>query len=297
MPRTMMPARMVLSVKKKRPKLKIIFDADGLPIEERVDFTGLRKGSLRYRILKRIERDIIRSSDRVLTRSNQAIKILTRQYGDAVPFFKVLNGRDEGLFKPCPPTRADSIRRAMGIPTDAFVVIYAGSLGAPYCVDEMKRFHELIRRQRPDTWLVILSGSPAPWAGSMPQTVVRRVDPDEVPDHLSIGNVALAFRRQTFSMKGVSPIKLGEYFLCGIPVIASAGIGDTDEILTGQPFCYVLDSLDEESLGLAAGWALNARRSPAIREFGVIHFGLDAAVAAYRQALPGTTEQAKLIVR
>lgn len=290
MPRTMMPARMVLELRRRNPGIRIVFDADGLPIEERIDFAGLRKGSLRYRMLKRIERDIIRHADRVLTRSNQAIKILTGQYGETVPFFKVLNGRDEGLFKPCPQDKTDGIRRAMGIPTDAFVVIYAGSLGAPYCVDEMKRFHEIIRRQRPDTWLVILSGSPAPWAGSMPRTVVKRVAPNEVPDYLSIGNVALAFRRQTFSMKGVSPIKLGEYFLCGLPVIASGGIGDTDEIFAGQPFCYVLDSLDEGSLGQAAGWALNARRSPTIREFGVIHFGLDAAVTAYRQALQGIKE-------
>ena len=59
MPRTMMPSRIVLASLKSKPNLKVVFDADGLPIEERLDFAGLKKSSFRYHQLKKIEEQMV----------------------------------------------------------------------------------------------------------------------------------------------------------------------------------------------------------------------------------------------
>lgn len=39
-----------------KKNLKIIFDADGLPIQERVDYAGLKENSLQYQWLKKLKR-------------------------------------------------------------------------------------------------------------------------------------------------------------------------------------------------------------------------------------------------
>ena len=50
MPRSTFPAMIVNQIKIKN--FKIIFDADGLPIEERIDFAGLKKESFQYKLMK-----------------------------------------------------------------------------------------------------------------------------------------------------------------------------------------------------------------------------------------------------
>ncbi len=70
---------------------------------------------------------------------------------------------------------------------------------------------------------------------------MKSVKSDEVPFYLNAADVAFALRQPTFSMQGVAPIKLGEYLLCGLPVIASKGIGDTDDILKNFQECYLYD--------------------------------------------------------
>ena len=54
--------------------------------------------------------------------------------------------------------------------------------------------------------------------------------------------VITALRRSSFSMRAVAPIKLGEYLLCGLPALASPGVGDTDAIAADAGL--LLDRLD-----------------------------------------------------
>ena len=71
--------------------------------------------------------------------------------------------------------------------------------------------------------------------------ILKSVTSDEVPFYLNAADLAFALRQPSFSMQGVAPIKLGEYLLCGLPVIASKGIGDTENILHNFEECYLYD--------------------------------------------------------
>jgi glycosyltransferase involved in cell wall biosynthesis len=289
MPRTMMPAQIVLKVLKRMPDLNILFDADGLPIEERLDFTGLKKNGFRYRQLKRIESQIIARAVRVMTRSNEAIEILTQQYGHREKFYKVLNGRDVQLFRKSTALEIENLKATLGIPREAWVVVYSGSLGAPYSVNEMIQLQKLILERRPDAWWLVLTGNPDYFQSlPCPQMIVKRVSPQEVPAYLSLATLAMALRKPAFSMKGVSPIKLGEYLLMGIPAIASSGIGDTEKILRDKPFCYLLKDFSTAELQNAANWAVQHADhvdTHAERECGIENFGLEKALEGYREVL------------
>ena len=66
MPRSLMPALAVLRMRKSaQDDLNIVFDADGLPADERVDFGGLSPHSITYRFLRDIEGALLRRSDAV----------------------------------------------------------------------------------------------------------------------------------------------------------------------------------------------------------------------------------------
>ena len=73
MPRSTIPAIMINQISKSN--FKVLFDADGLPLEERVDFSGLSKKSWSYKFLKNQENKMLLVANGVITRSNQSIEI------------------------------------------------------------------------------------------------------------------------------------------------------------------------------------------------------------------------------
>jgi hypothetical protein len=90
-------------------------------------------------------------------------------------------------------------------------------------------------------------------------------------------------------MQAASPIKLGEYLLCGLPVLATADIGDTDAVTTDV--CYLLRSMDEADLKTAAEWFTNtvlpnrAAYRVNSRTLGLKWFSLESSIDAYAKAL------------
>ena len=42
--------------------------------------------------------------------------------------------------------------------------------------------------------------------------------------------ILLAFIQQGFSQQALSLVKFGKYFLCGVPVVTTAGVGNSDSI-------------------------------------------------------------------
>jgi glycosyltransferase involved in cell wall biosynthesis len=49
-------------------------------------------------------------------------------------------------------------------------------------------------------------------------------------------------------MRGVAPIKLGEYLLMNLPTIASKGIGDSEEVLQHFDNCFLFDHNANQTL-------------------------------------------------
>lgn len=251
MPRSTFPAMMINQIfgSKKVPfrgfRGKLIFDADGLPIEERIDFAGLKKDSVQYKLMKSAETKILKNADAVITRSQKAIDIHINNIGEKnrEKFSVVCNGRDKNLFKLNQDSRVLA-RKELEL-GDEFLFVYAGSLGPQYCLPEMLvifNHHKMANNSK----FLILTGNTEFAEQNIPEElrskiILKSVKSDEVPFYLNAADVAFALRQPTFSMQGVAPIKLGEYLLCGLPVIASKGIGDTDDILKNFQECYLYD--------------------------------------------------------
>lgn len=299
MARSTLPALSTLLYLRGR-KAPFVFDADGLPLDERVDFAGQRPSSLVYRFLRDIEAQAARRADAVLTRSRKAISILRARAGAGTAegkFHVVSNGRDKALFSPKEAADRVAVRERLGIAADAPLVVYAGSLGPQYSPEAMLSLFGLIRESRPDAHFLVLSGSPevmkdlvSTYDSSLASGMtVMRVDANEVPSWLAAADLGLAFREPAFSMQGVAPIKLGEYLLCGLPVVATRGVGDSHFI--DQNSGFLVNGCDSETLESVADWFTHKvlpsrdRYRTHCRSVGVEHFSLESSVEAYRKAL------------
>ncbi|WP_269686372.1 hypothetical protein [Flavobacterium lacustre] len=248
MPRSTMPAIMVNRIAKQN--FKVVFDADGLPIEERVDFSGLSRNSQQYLFFKKEENEMLKRANVVLTRSHEAVKIHSQTIGNADlgKFSVVLNGRNINFFKPNVSTR-EKIRKELYISSQTKVLVYCGSLGPQYGWNEMMAIFSNYQEKNPNSLFLILTGNMTFAQERIPNEmkqsiIVKNVPFAEVPSYLSVADVAFAIRKPKLSMLGVAPIKLGEYLLMGIPTIASVGIGDTEQILNNIPNCFLYQHLN-----------------------------------------------------
>lgn len=297
MPRSLMPALATLTMRGNH--LPVVFDSDGIAADERVDFSGLSPESRTYSMYRSIEARMVRRADHVLTRTEATIPILVARGGPGVGeerFTVVGNGRDPNVFAPCSQEVSNATRQSLGIPLDALLLVYAGSLGDQYCPNAMLDLLEKVRHRYGNVHLLVLSGTPEPLRAhlashpSLEQRVTfHTCSHAEVPAYLSCADVGLALRQQSFSMRGVSPIKIGEYLLCGLPVIATAGIGKA-HVLKGAAGMTV-DNQDDACLEAAADWVADLAAmdrcmvKDCSRQLGVEHFSLQSSVESYVRAL------------
>ncbi|KGO89381.1 glycosyltransferase [Flavobacterium suncheonense] len=289
MPRSTMPAVMVNRLRLKNTK--IIFDADGLPLEERVDFSGLSKASKQYQWLKKEETRLLIKADGVLTRSQKAIAIHLKTIGNQFhdKFTVVFNGRNPEFFQPY-ASQKTAVRKMLGIPEDDFVFVYCGSLGPQYGWEEMLTIFKSYHTIKSTARFLIVSGNPEFVKDKIPEElqnsiIVKSVPFAEVPKFLSAADVAFAIRKPTFSMQGVAPIKLGEYLLMGLPTIASAGIGDTETLLENVPGTFLFEHNDAQAIEKAVTFVANLKYDPLLlREAGEKYFSLKKSAESYRKA-------------
>jgi glycosyltransferase involved in cell wall biosynthesis len=290
--RSTIPALMVNIIIGELTDVKIIFDADGLPLEESLEYSSLQESDFEYKFLKGQEKRMIENSDAIITRSKKAIKILQDQHNNKTAlFYTVSNGRDTDKFKFNQEERT-KIRRELGITEGRFTIIYSGSLGRKYGLEEMIyiltrliedgfKFHFIVL-----TRFIEIAKELIP-EDLMADTTIKTVHFDDVPSYLSAADVALALIKPTFSMKAAVPVKLGEYLLTGLPTAASIGIGDTEEILKNIPFTFTLADHSNETLDKCAFWIQNLPKYDRnqIRQFGVRNFSLKKTGESYVKVL------------
>lgn len=275
----------------------VVMDADGLEIDERVEGGTLASTSATYRFMRDAESQMVRQARTIIVRTAVTADILVARAGPPVrreQFHVVTNGRDEDAFTPFDEATRQATRRELGVDADAPLVVYVGSVGARYRTPAVGEFALKLRARYPRTRLLVMTGNPeearAELVGRSPEldafTTITRVDPDDVPRHLAAADVGTAFIKSTFATQGVAPVKVGEYLLCGVPVVGAAAVGRNERAVAGGVFFDDVAGLDR-----AVEW-VSAEVLPRREEFraksraiGVEAFSLGNSVREYRDAL------------
>lgn len=258
MPRSLMPALAVLSMPKAdRDELNVIFDADGLAADERVDFAGVSSTSITYRLLRDIEMQMLCQADAVLTRTEAAKQVLLARAGSALEpksCYCISNGVDATSF-------VNVFNAFLKQPRSEFVLCYCGSIGPQYRLPEMLDIAVKIKKCVPNLKFKLFT--PAITEIEKQLTIknlvsetwieYRSLAATEVPYELVKCDLGFALREPKFSTQGVLPIKLGEYLLSGLPVIGTPNVGNTIE-LEGLG---VFHSIEENDFAKTLDWILN----------------------------------------
>lgn len=290
MPRSTFPGMMVSRLK--RNNLKIIFDADGLPLEERIDFGGFKRNNFMIKFLMKNELKIISQADVVLVRSRKAADYHLKKnpYLDPNIFYIIYNGRNPDLFR---FNKKDyiEIRHELSMGSGKLLV-YCGSLdGNKYLFNEMIQIFRAYRKQDENSKFLVLTASnqfKSRITSDLKDSVIfKSVSFKDVPKYLSAADVGIGIIRQLPSMKAVSAIKLGEYLLMGLPTIFSKNIGDSRKILQQTPNCFVYDESDTDIKNKTLDFILNNKKinHKEIRSVGLNYFSLNRSIESYLDAL------------
>jgi glycosyltransferase involved in cell wall biosynthesis len=183
---------------------------------------------------------------------NYADKLLAEGVA-AEKIFTVPCGVDTSNFSNAASEKTN-LRMQLGIPQNALTGIYAGRFDGLYLGEDAFLLYRGAFRSLPDFYLIILTpkeyhdwvnrqivdfGLPAD------KILIRSVPHDEVPKYMAISNFAFATYKPGKFKAYLSPVKVGEYWAAGLPVILTENVGDEHLIIKNNPAAGVLFSPEQ----------------------------------------------------
>lgn len=239
---------------KQRYNLRFIFDFRDFYADWGLQNTrGIKR--FFYLYIKTIERNMIRSADKIICLTERGSKVLNTMYLSGQ-----LQSTERFTVIPCcadfthfdltkvPKESVAQLRSRLGIPEDATVLVYLGSLGIDYLLKPMlDLFRNLLSLQPLSYFLFICNNgrelilNECVRQGLSTEKIrIENSSRDMIPRYLALATFSVIFIRADHTKVGCSPTKLAELFACNIPVIANSGLGDLDSIISASRNSSVL---------------------------------------------------------
>lgn len=138
--------------------------------------------------------------------------------------------------------KREKIRRDLKINENALVGVYVGKFGGIYYDSEAFKFFSQLFEKISNLHLIILSGDKKEIIEDKLKKAgcpinycwVGKTSHDTVADYLSASDFAFNFHLKTNHSFALSPIKNGEYWANGLPILISKGIGDDSDIIMNE---------------------------------------------------------------
>lgn len=210
-----------------------------------------RKGGLAFRTLFLFERLQTKRAREVIAATLGMRDYALRKYGSVPELFHVKPACvDLERFSPANIKRPELLKN-LGL-EGKIVAAYAGKFGGIYLEQEVfdlfrvakdhwgERFHVLLLTSQPIAELLPLMEK----AGLPPgMFTIQWADPAELPDLLGLADWALTPVKPVPTKRYCTPIKDGEYWALGLPVMITKGISDDAEIIESNGIGVVINAL------------------------------------------------------
>ncbi|ULA63029.1 MAG: hypothetical protein LZF86_100027 [Nitrospira sp.] len=220
-----------------------IFDIRGIVGLE----NQLEKGSsLQSKVISYLELHESRQADRLATVSNNLGAYLNQQTGrrDVVVIPSCV---DENRFHFDASAR-NEIRSTLGLNETSILLCYSGGTSAWQRLGDIVSLLKRICLADTRCKALFLTTGQGEVSRRLKdeqfpadQTIVLGAAHNEVHRYLSAADVGLIMRHDTMVNNVASPVKVGEYLVCGLPVILSRGIGDYSTMLPAAGVGMLLD--------------------------------------------------------
>jgi glycosyltransferase involved in cell wall biosynthesis len=242
-------------------KPKLLFDIRGFFPEEYTDAGIWPEDGWLYRLAKRVERWLLKEADGFVVLTERARNIL---FPGAAESGLDAKGRpvevipccvDMSRFASANSDARRAIREKLKL-GERYVMAYVGAFGGWYLTKETADLYAELKRLRPDAFALVLTQSRPDVIEpllkergySSADYIVTKVPPAELPAYLSGADAAVSFIKNCYSKQASSPTKNAEYLACGLPIIANAGIGDTDIHIDGTGIGALVNGFTSDEL-------------------------------------------------
>lgn len=226
-------------------RTKLIFHNEGFFPDEQVDGGVWKQGSAIHRTFKFFERRMYASAHGIIALSHRAkkeIETLPSVTRKNTPVIVVPSCADLQHFQPtgaAPSVKESGLR-----------LIYIGSIGRRYWLDKIGQFVAVAAEEVGKVHLRVVSRTEKTLIASMlaagglseQHWSYDSVPYAAMPTQLAQQNAGLFFLSQGLSEHGCSPTKIGEYWACGLPVITTPNVSDTDDIIRRERVGVVVEA-------------------------------------------------------
>lgn len=197
-----------------------------------------RRWDFRYIVQRHWEKKQLKTARYVMPVTKHYRDFLIDQGAEPGKVFIMPCAVDLGKFALSLESRALT-RRAIGIGDDVTVGIYVGKFGGLYLEEEAFQIFRLAKKYFDKFYLMILSpddresiASRLLKAGYIPEEFyIQHTAHEAVPSYLSAADFAFATYKPGYSKRYLSPVKIGEYWAAGLPVLLTDGVGDDHMII------------------------------------------------------------------
>ncbi len=265
---------------------RLLFDMRGLWAEERVDGGIWPAASRIYRVVRRLERVVLRGADAIVTLTRASLPsvlaLAERRAEHLAPITVIPTCADLARFSPAKATKGP------------FTLGYLGSIGTWYMFDEVLACFALIAAKRPGARLLVVNRheqakvrAMAAAAGIAADALeITAADHADVPALIRRMDAGAAIIRPVPSKIASAPTKLAEYLGCGVPCLGNVGVGDMEFILEREGGGVALAEFTAEAREAAVDRLLalcdRAGTATHCRDLALRHFSVETGAAAYR---------------
>ena len=297
---------------KRKYGIKFIFDMRGFWADERVEggLWNLKNPVFKwiYQYFKKKEKEFIAEADAVIALTENAkneilswkskssvVQKFNGSIGDKITVIPTCADLD--LFNPKTVSVDDSnaLRDELGIQKEDFVLLYLGSLGTWYLLEEMLDFYEELKAEGSKLkgkykFLFLtreqemLKEAIEKRGFQVDEIIITSCARNEVPMYISICDASIFFIIPTYSKKASSATKMGEIMAMGKPVITNLGWGDVEVIISETETGVLVNDLSVEGYRKGIDRLAGSEFNPIkIRKEAGKHFSLEKGVESYHQ--------------
>lgn len=217
-----------------------------------VDFGIWKKSSLKYKVLSRLEQLAGKRSDYLLTGTRFMAEDLAKS-GSKARIYRAPSAVDDTVFKHIPSAR-QRIRERLKLGS-RIAVMYAGKFGGIYYEREIPLFFKALSEISDDYYFIVLSPSDHiqvkslfDGAGLSPDKYYLEManGAAEMAEWNSAADIGLTAIPPLPHQRYRSPVKVGEYLMCGLPIITCSGVSEDDEVTLKHKVGVVVPALMPE---------------------------------------------------
>lgn len=280
--------------------VKVLFDMRGLWVDERVDgdiwkLDNSIDASI-FKLYKHVEGSLLLSASHIVALTERVVPELYKLSPDmSAPITVIPCCADfEHFILPTAKQRM-ATRQELGLPENAFVLSYLGSLGTWYMLDEMLQLFGKAAAEREEVHFLLITKDWRAEHEALISTLglshlrtrihVHEAKRDQVPAYIGCSDLMLSFIKPAYSKMASSPTKIAEALAVGVPVVSNAGIGDIDDMTTRLKAGAVIDLDKSDSLSdiVSSLDSLKKMGGPKLRARAKSELDLHVAALSYKK--------------